>query len=562
MANYIKKIKVKKDIKNQNNTNNTNNANNNAKITNPPIAPIAPIATNTKNITNAKNNKKNLNELPQIPSSQPKNIPVEMVIEKIVPKQDEEKIENQSNEKKKRGRKPKNDENEKNEKNDKNDKNEKNEKNNIITEKNEVFEKLEEDENPKKRGRKPKPKNDNETIDDDEKTPKKRGRKPKEKIYSIINPQETIISNVNEEENIILHLPVEIDNFEKPIEQMTEDELLIYNPDLNEPEPWNANSKDNFAKIDNGEQNTYINNTKSGENSAIISENMMNSMKKMDNYEESNMEYSESVNNALEDNDDDIDDDEKLTTNKKGNKINDFFKVYDNVSIKSKKDTIEKEKDIVNVVQKFQGVDFEYDHFDLKNEETCNYQILNVFSEANKRKEWPQQIGIACWWCCHTFNTPPIPIPFKIMRGKFYVYGCCCSYNCAASYIFRENKSDMWEKYSLLNLLYKKIHNCSNVRIRLAPTPLLLQLFGGPKSISEYRESFLMNKKDYNILEPPLVSVNPHIEESNYEVMNRGKIDNIYSSYTQQSLMKLKRNKQVLKNNNTLDSYMAIQINE
>jgi hypothetical protein len=120
----------------------------------------------------------------------------------------------------------------------------------------------------------------------------------------------------------------------------------------------------------------------------------------------------------------------------------------------------------------------------------------------------------------------------------------------------------MWEKYSLLNLLYKKIHNCANVKIRLAPTPLLLRMFGGPMNISEYRESFLINKKDYNILEPPLIAVNPHVEESNYDITSKGKIDNMYSSYTQQSLMKLKRNKPIMKQNNTLESYMAIQINE
>jgi hypothetical protein len=545
MPNYIKKIKVKtkQNINNKNINNKIHNDSDNQKNHNELINSKEIIKLNNKELVNEENNNNVIietNEKDIIIETNEEDIiatneeEIDDIIEEdiietnekdIIIATNEEEIDdiieeeyddeseiggNNENiiEKKKRGRKPKND--------------------NILN-------KIEEDKNPKKRGRKPKPKLEIDTLDCDESTPKKRGRKPKEKIYSIINPQEQIFSVVKEEENIILHLPAEIDNFEKPIDQLTEDELLEYNPNINEPEPWNATTKNNFAKIEN-ETN-------------VISENMMKSMK---NIEQNEPDFSELYSEAKDDNSDDRDED----ISKKGNIINDYFKVI------PKKEVIEVEKDVTEILQRFQGVDFEYDHFELRNEETHNYEILNLFTEANKRKEWPQQIGIACWWCCHTFNTPPIPIPYKINRGKYHVYGCCCSYNCAASYIFRENKSDMWEKYSLLNLLYKKIHKCSNVKIRLAPTPLLLRMFGGPMNITEYRESFLINKKDYNILEPPLIAVNPHIEESNYDITSKGKIDNMYSSYTQQSLMKLKRNKPTMKQNNTLESYMSIQINE
>lgn len=587
MPNYIKKIKVKKDIKpKQNNkipiinsTNNItindtnltdnesncyeldlpkkskeiiNNKNNSIKLPNKDIQLNTNVLNNNTCFDN-NNNENNINNDndDNDDDNDDNNVNNENNNNNDDDNDDKDEIEeiNENNiQKKKRGRKPKID-------------------NNLLNN-------IEEDKNPKKRGRKPKIKIDTDSIDTDEKTPKKRGRKPKEKIYSIINHQEQIISSINDEENIILHLPAEIDNYEKPIEQLTEDELLEYNPNINEPEPWNATTKNYFAKIEN-EAN-------------IISDNMMKSIK---NTEQNEPEFSELYSENKEDDSEDdtflthaikvkkysqknevltlgtdevgggICDEEvsEIDISKKGNKINDFFKVYET---KPKKEIIETEKEFTEIVQRFQGVDFEYDHFELRNEDTHNYEILNLFSEANKRKEWPQQVGIACWWCCHTFNTPPIPIPYKINRGKYYVYGCCCSYNCAASYIFRENKSDMWEKYSLLNLLYKKIHKCANVKIRLAPIPLLLRMFGGPMNISEYRESFLINKKDYNILEPPLIAVNPHVEESNYDITSKGKIDNMYSSYTQQSLMKLKRNKPIMKQNNTLESYMAIQINE
>ena len=547
MTNYIKKIKVKKDnksIKNNKNIITSKSVNNIINDNNIKVELIEKIEINNiegKNLIEEES-KENDDEGKILIEEELKENDDEgkILIEEESKENDEEGknlIEEESKEndeesnsdeseieenivceikKKKRGRKPKKDDN--------------------------TIEKIEEDKNPKKRGRKPKPKNDIDIIDDDEKTPKKRGRKPKEKIYSIINPQEQVISMVKDDENIILHLPSDIDNYEKPIDQLTENELLVYNPNINEPEPWNATTKNNFANIED-EPN-------------VISDNMMKSIKNVDQNEP---EFSELYNESNEEeSEEDIIENDNM---KKGNKINDFFKVYET---KPKKENIENEneKEYNEISQRFHGVDFEYDHFELRNEDTHNYEILNIFTEANKRKEWPQQIGIACWWCCHTFNTPPIPIPYKINREKYYVYGCCCSYNCAASYIFRENKSDMWEKYSLLNLLYKKIHKCSNVKIRLAPTPLLLRMFGGPMNITEYRESFLINKKDYNILEPPLIAVNPHIEESNYDIISKGKIDTMYSSYTQQSLMKLKRNKPMMKQNNTLESYMSIQINE
>ena len=64
----------------------------------------------------------------------------------------------------------------------------------------------------KKRGRKPKPKED--VVE--EKKPKKRGRKPKEKVYSVKELPKTFFEE-NKNETLILHLPIKsTEKFEKP----------------------------------------------------------------------------------------------------------------------------------------------------------------------------------------------------------------------------------------------------------------------------------------------------------------------------------------------------------
>jgi len=71
---------------------------------------------------------------------------------------------------------------------------------------------------PKKRGRKPKEKNENEIL---VKEPKKRGRKPKEKIYSVKELPKTFFEE-NKNETLILHLPIKSSEI---------------NSDNNEPQP-------------------------------------------------------------------------------------------------------------------------------------------------------------------------------------------------------------------------------------------------------------------------------------------------------------------------------------
>jgi hypothetical protein len=190
--------------------------------------------------------------------------------------------------------------------------------------------------------------------------------------------------------------------------------------------------------------------------------------------------------------------------------------------------------------------------------------ILYEFINANNEKIWPETTNIHCWWCCHQFNNTPCCLPEYYKKDKFYVSGCFCSFNCTASYNFSKNDDNMWERFSLLNLMYKKLYNKKFVKISLAPPRETLKIFGGYLSIEEFRENLLKNDKTYNVIKPPLISIIPKIEENisntvkniknNYPLIN----ENILNKT--QNTLKLKRNKPVTNPNNTLQSFMDLKI--
>ena len=76
---------------------------------------------------------------------------------------------------------------------------------------------------PKKRGRKPKVKTDEDTK------PKRRGRKPKDISYGVLHKIDPF---KKENENIIIHLPIKSEVIKN---NNKEQEFLNYNPKITEP---------------------------------------------------------------------------------------------------------------------------------------------------------------------------------------------------------------------------------------------------------------------------------------------------------------------------------------
>ena len=145
------------------------------------------------------------------------------------------------------------------------------------------------------------------------------------------------------------------------------------------------------------------------------------------------------------------------------------------------------------------------------------------FADANRRNEWIKSTSIWCRWCVHPFSGPPVAIPIRYVNKTFFVTGCYCSYSCAARHLFYRgdiNESNRWKYYNLLHLLRKKILSTDETtRIKLAPLQDTLKIFGGHLSVEDFRNSTCETNKHhkiYNILNPPMVSIVPTIEEISY----------------------------------------------
>ena len=158
----------------------------------------------------------------------------------------------------------------------------------------------------------------------------------------------------------------------------------------------------------------------------------------------------------------------------------------------------------------------------MKNINSIMYEFVN----SNLKGEWPNSTTIYCYWCCHPFDSTPCALPIKYVKQKFYMTGCFCSFNCAASYNYYSNVYDREERYSLLCLLYKKVYG-NNVKIALAPPREVLKIFGGYMTITEFRNALLRQDVEYRVLHPPMISVIPKIEEK--------RVSNLFVPFTSQA---------------------------
>jgi hypothetical protein len=188
--------------------------------------------------------------------------------------------------------------------------------------------------------------------------------------------------------------------------------------------------------------------------------------------------------------------------------------------------------------------------------------LLKDFEEKNKVNEWPSNTSICCYWCCHRFENAPFGIPVNFTNNNFDVFGCFCSLECASSYNFKmhDNIDEMWERYNLINLLYRRL-NLGKI-VKPAPDRLSLKMFGGYLDISDFRNYFKSNKL-VNVNFPPMSSLTQQIEEINdYELNNDYKYIPLDQDRIDKYKAKImfKRNKPLI-NKNSLESTMNLKYN-
>lgn len=109
-------------------------------------------------------------------------------------------------------------------------------------------------------------------------------------------------------------------------------------------------------------------------------------------------------------------------------------------------------------------------------------RVLSKFID-NVEIAWPESTDILCWWCCHPFDTIPIPCPvnYDEIRDRYEVTGVFCSWSCSAAYSV--------EEYRSLDLIYQMKNGLCGYSedIAISPPRYCLKNFGGYMSIKDYR---------------------------------------------------------------------------
>jgi hypothetical protein len=383
---------------------------------------------------------------------------------------------------------------------------------------------LEDETVPKRRGRKPRKNatligdlsdsiisatdtdNQQQPLPDDDNQPrKKRGRKPKEKFCYDADPLK-FGKYTEDSESIIVKLPI---SCLEDYSSITEN-AFSYNPTIIEPKPFNSFEQSNFI----------INNE-------VITSTNIEDLKESDVV---NAQY-----------------DYKTLLENESNAI------LEGKHQPTPKDPIAEPKDVRQIDIILQN----------KSQKEQRLELLVQF--ANNLFTFNEGIrtDIACFWCCHGFDCHPWGIPTKMETGKFHLFGVFCSANCAASYLFNVfNKDNLWDMYSMLNLLYYKVYGIHRQIIH-APDKICLKKFGGNLDIHEYRNRTAQEDKSYIIKFPPCTSVIPVMEEVNMKKIhannNKSYIPVDKSRINQASNeLRLKRNKPIHNAQNTLDKCMNI----
>lgn len=117
--------------------------------------------------------------------------------------------------------------------------------------------------------------------------------------------------------------------------------------------------------------------------------------------------------------------------------------------------------------------------------------------------------GVACFWCCHTFEGDAVGLPVKVNDSKYHVCGSFCSLECATAFNFnsKELYQDVWRSYELLNKMARDLGRTGVVQP--APSRYSLKMFGGWMDIDEFRGY----PKLVNPLPSPMMSIVQYMEE-------------------------------------------------
>lgn len=185
------------------------------------------------------------------------------------------------------------------------------------------------------------------------------------------------------------------------------------------------------------------------------------------------------------------------------------------------------------------------------NEEKTKLENFNIDSmNINKDVIIPfklKDINTLCFWDLHTYNSTSYVLPINNNKS----IGHFCSLECAAAYNFLEmNDSNCWERYSLLHYVYN-----IDYKIKVAPSRILLNIFGGPLNIDEYRNLYKEKGTNthININIPPLTNIDMQLDISNNKLNMNNNFIPLTSKRLDEAHINLNKLTNCNKDVNTLD---------
>jgi len=137
--------------------------------------------------------------------------------------------------------------------------------------------------------------------------------------------------------------------------------------------------------------------------------------------------------------------------------------------------------------------------------------------DSKTGKKIVSKTDIACWWCCYNFDNTPCFIPDKYVNDNYYVFGCFCSYGCAMAYNLNMNDYKVSIRSGLLKDMYYKMFGTTKTGI--SPAKEILEKFGGPMKIEDFRNIENSKKKEYKVKIPSMIALAYECEEQ--EIINR-----------------------------------------
>lgn len=182
-----------------------------------------------------------------------------------------------------------------------------------------------------------------------------------------------------------------------------------------------------------------------------------------------------------------------------------------------------------------------------------NIEFINV---ENNETMSIDKTDVCCWWCTEHFDGVPCFIPEKVVVNKYYVFGCFCSYNCAAAYNVDMNDYNFSNRLSIMIKLYRDIYGEQNDLVIAPPRQSLIK-FGGTLTMVEFRQCSIKNQVEYRYILPPMAPIIPFIEKSGKDnkILNKIKLSDELSDN-----LVLKRTKPLPNSKNTLFETMGLII--